>query len=276
MSHLDAATIDAVLDGTLEPGQARLLHEHLASPCEACQQALLEHGLDLDTLLRLVEAAEGLQEPVEVPLTGLERAALWQSVEADLPTPAAAPRRRAGWRLPAAGAVVIALAAALVLFFRAPDPSDGIKGAREGDQLPASPELELRVVSGREVDGRVVLGARLASGTSMARDGLLLFETEVDRVAARYLFVVDGAGVVTQLSPAPGLVPSLQPAGSERVGGEGSWVVLDLADMQGPLQIVAASTVLPLDFEREILRPWRVGSTHPWVSYDSLLLEIGP
>ena len=91
MIHLDPSVIDAVLDGSLDPALARQLREHLTRPCEACQQALTEHSIDLEGLLRLVEANEAMAEPVDVPLSPFERAALWQSVEGDVPSRQAAP-----------------------------------------------------------------------------------------------------------------------------------------------------------------------------------------
>ena len=277
MIHLDPRVIDALLDGSLEPAEARALREHLAEPCEICQQALMEHNIDLDGLLRLVEADEAMDEPVEVPLSPFERAALWQSVEGDVPARREAPRVRPRWHRPAGAAVVVmAMAAALLIFLRPPQPYDGIKGPGDGDASPAPPSLELRVVQGREVDGSVELERRVQQGETLAKDAFLLFELEADRLAARYLFVVDGAGVVTQLAPTSGAVPALQPAGSQRVGGEDGWVVLDLADMQGPITVVAAAASLPVDATSEVVRPWQAGEPRSWVAYDSLKLGVGP
>lgn len=276
MIHLDPTVIDAILDGSLEPGVASRLRAHLEEPCELCEAALGEHSVDLEGLLRLCEAAESSGELVAQPLSELERAALWQSVEADTPVRQSAPVRRPYWRLSTAGAVVIAMAAALLLFFRPPQPYDGVKGPCDGEVVPAAPALELRVVIGRDVDGTVELERRVSAGEALARDAFLLFELEADRLAARYLFVVDGAGVVTQLAPTSGAVPALQPAGSQRVGGEDGWVVLDLADMQGPITVVAAAASLPVDATSEVVRPWQAGEPRSWVAYDSLKLGVGP
>ncbi len=277
MIHLDDALIDALLDGSLEPERARALREHLARPCEPCQQALEAHGLELDTLLRLVEAEEALDEPVEQPLTPLERAALWQSVEADMPQPRAALPPRRGWRMPTLATVALAAAAALVLFLRLPgpdDPREGVKGP-EIEAL-APPALELRVVTGRERAGQVELGRRVAAGETLARDELLLFELETDRSSDRYLFVVDGQGAVTPLAPAPGEAPALAPPGSARVASRGGWVVLDLLDMQGPLTIVGAASSLAVDPILEVQQPWQLDRRRSWVSYDSLIVELAP
>lgn len=271
MTHLDPALIDAILDGTLDPAQAAPLRAHLSQdPCERCAAALEEHGISLEALLRLVEAAEGDET---APLSQLERAALWQSVEADLPVRERAPVRRAAWRMPAVAGAVIALAAALALFFRAPDLPDGVKG---DPTSPAPPAVELRVVLGRQQGERVELDRRVGEGEQLERDRFLLFELEADRLAARYLFVVDAAGQATQLAPAPGALPTLQPAGSARVGSAGSWVVLDLVDMQGPLTIVAAAAVLPVDTPSEIIRPWQAGEPRAFVAYDTLTVGIAP
>ncbi len=276
MIHLDATVIDAILDGSLEPDDARRIREHLAEPCERCEQALMEHSVDLDGLLRLCEAEVGLDEPVEQPLSSLERAALWQSVQADMPARQVPLAPRSRWRLPAAGGVVIAMAAALLLFFQLPQPYDGVKGPGDGEVVPAPPRLELRVVIGRDVAGSIELDRRVQQGETLAKDAFLLFELEADRLAARYLFVVDAAGAVTQLAPAPDAVPSLQPAGSQRVGAEGGWVVLDLADMQGAITVVAAAAALPVDATSEVVRPWQAGEPRDWVAYDILKLEVAP
>ncbi len=276
MTHLDATVIDAILDGTIEPSAAAELRVHLAEPCEACQQALMEHSIELEGLLRLVEAADAVGEPVAVSLSSLERAALWQSIEGDVPDRRAAPVRRSRWRVPAAGAVVIAMAAALVLFFRIPEPYDGVKGPGETETVPAPPALELRVVTGQQTDGSVQLGRRVGDGEVLAKDLFLLFELEADRLAARYLFVVDADGAVTQLAPAPDAVPALQPAGSARVGTADGWVVLDLADMRGPVTIVAAAAALPVDTSGEVVHPWQAGEPKDFVAYDSLTLEVAP
>jgi hypothetical protein len=275
--HLDANVIDALLDGSLEPGRASALREHLAQPCEACQRALEDHGLELDTLLRLVEAEQALDESVEQPLTGLERAALWRSVEDDLPRPREAQPSRRGWRLPTLATAALALAAALVLFLRLPAPDqayDGVKGPEV--EAPAAPALELRVVTGREQAGKVELGRRVAAGEILGRDELLLFDLETDRASARYLFVVDGEGVITPLAPAPGETPALTPAGSARVASQGGWVVLDLVDMRGPLTIVGAASSLAVDPVREVQQPWRDDERRGFVAYDSLVVELAP
>ncbi len=240
--HLDANVIDALLDGSLEPGRASALREHLAQPCEACQRALEDHGLELDTLLRLVEAEQALDESVEQPLTGLERAALWRSVEDDLPRPREAQPSRRGWRLPTLATAALALAAALVLFLRLPAPDqayDGVKGPEV--EAPAAPALELRVVTGREQAGKVELGRRVAA-----------------------------------LAPAPGETPALTPAGSARVASQGGWVVLDLVDMRGPLTIVGAASSLAVDPVREVQQPWRDDERRGFVAYDSLVVELAP
>jgi len=276
MIHLDTTLIDAILDGSLEPADAGQVREHLAQPCEICEQALDAYGLDLEVLLRLCEADDALAVAPARPLSELERAALWQSVQGDIPDRQAAPVRRPRWRVPAAGAVVIAMAAALLVFFRPPDPYDGIKGPGDGEVMLAPPALELRVVTGRDVAGSVELGRRVTDGEVLAKDLFLLFELQADRLAARYLFVVDGAGVVTSLSPASDAVPELQPAGNQRVGSDGSWVVLDLADMPGPLTIVAAAAALPVDAVTEVVRPWQADDRRPWVAYDSLRIEVAP
>ncbi len=283
MTHLTPALLDSLLDGSLEPALAGELLRHLEQPCDACQQVLKEHSIDIDGLLRLVEAQEAMldDEPLDgaAPLSVLEKNALWQSVEGDLPVEGRRPVARPRWRLPAGGAaVLVAMAAAFLFFFHQPpmDPTQGVKGPGDVDVLPAAPEVELRVVTGREVDGRVELDRRVRDGERLPKDLFLLFELEVDRSAARYLFVVDGEGRTTQLSPAPGGVPELSAAGSERVGQGGNWVVLDLADMQGPLTLVGAAASIAADPASEVVVPFRMGEARSFVAYDSLMVELAP
>ncbi len=275
MTHLDPTTIDAILDGSLDPAQASRLREHLEQPCEVCERALDDSGFELDDLLRFVEASDILDPSLAEPLSAVERDALWQDVRAELPDATPAARvRRPRWRAPAGIVVAFAMAAALLLFFRQPDPYDGIKG--DGEAVPAPPELELRVVVGQQEGSRVDLGRRVGAGEQVASSELLLFEIEVDRPAARYLFVVDGAGEVVHMAPAPGAVPELQAAGSAPVGVGGSWVVLDLVDVPSPITIVAAASTLPVDAVSEVAGPWRSGEHRSWVAYDSLVVEIAP
>ena len=282
MTHLTPDLLDALLDGSLEPGLAGQLRRHLEQPCDACLQVLREHSIDVDGLLRLCEAQDALADgdPLDgaAPLSLLERDALWHSVEGDLPVRDRRPVARPRWRVPAGGAVVLlAMAAAMLLFFRTPhDPYQGVKGPGDPEALPAAPSVELRVVTGREVEGKVELDRRVLDGERLARDLFLLFELEADRTAARYLFVVDGRGQATQLSPAPGRVPQLTAAGSERVGQDGNWVVLDLADMQGPLTLVGAAASIVADPASEVVVPFQMGEGRGFVAYDSISVEIVP
>ncbi len=285
MTHLTPELLDALLDGSLEPNIAGELRRHLEQPCDACQQVLVEHNVDIDGLLRLCEAQDALADDDALdgaaPLSVLERDAIWRSVEGDMPVrdPAGRPvSSRPWWRLPAGAAVVVvAMAAAVLLFVQPPpDPTQGLKGAGDADTLPAAPTVELRVVTGREVDGKVELDRRVHDGERLARDLFLLFEIESDRLSARYLFVVDGAGKAVQLSPAPGRVPELEPPGSGRIGHDGSWVVLDLADMQGPLTLVGAASALAADPGGEVVAPFQAGQGCSWVAYDSIVVELAP
>jgi len=163
------------------------------------------------------------------------------------------------------------MAAALLVFIHDPQPYDGIKG-----DLPAPPEVHLRVVAGRQSGTDFELTGRLADGDRVAQDLTLLFELETDRLGARYLFVVDGQGTGTQLAPPPGTLPEVEAAGSRRVEQDGSWVALDLGDMQGPLTLVAAASVLPLDADADVMRPYEAGQRPAWLDYDSLSLELDP
>jgi hypothetical protein len=68
----------------------------------------------------------------------------------------------------------------------------------------------------------------------------------------------------------------VEAAGSRRVGQGEDWVALSLDDVQGPLTLVAAASVVPLDPGAEIIGPWQAQAPHALVDYDTLRLEIAP
>ncbi|MFH1469631.1 MAG: hypothetical protein ABIO70_34920 [Pseudomonadota bacterium] len=270
MIHLDAERIAALLDGSLDPAEARALAGHLAEDCPTCGAAVEAGGLTLDTLLRLAEAAEA----TPVALEDEDRADLWRDIAAGLPEPAAVPRRTP-WRRPLGAAVALLAVAAATLLFVLPNHGPGrIKGVHDGD--PSPPEVSLRVVAGRAGADGFVLDHRVAAGEVLPRATTLLFELETDRIAARYLFVLDGEGRVTQLAPPPGAVPTVEPAGSRRVGQGEDWVALGLDDMQGPLVLVAAASVVPLDPGAEIIGPWQAREPRALVDYATLSVGLAP
>ena len=259
MTHLDRERIEALLDGSLDPRSARALADHLRAPCPDCERAAEEHGASLDLLSRLCEAAEAAPQA----LSDGEREAIWGGV---------APAQPTRWRRPATAATALfALAAALLLFLRPPAPG----GLEKGGEVVA-PAVELRVVAGRVEDGRFAAERRLADGARVGGDATLIFELETDRLAARYLFALDGSGRALQLLPRPGAVPAVEPAGGRQVWQGGDWVVLALDDLQGPLTLVSAASILPLDPQLEVLRPWQAEEPRERVGYATMTLELGP
>jgi hypothetical protein len=270
MIHLDPERIAALLDGSLDPTEAGALAAHLAKDCSTCAEAIEASGVSLDTLLRLAEAAEAGAVAPEAK----EQADLWRDIAARLPGPAAVPHR-APWRRPLGAAVaLLAVAAAVLLFVLPPSGPGRVKGVHDG--VPSPPEVGLRVVAGHAGAEGFALDHRVAAGEVLPRDATLLFEVETDRLAARYLFVVDGEGRATLLSPPPGAVPEVEPAGSRRVSQGEDWVALGLHDMRGPLTLVAAASVLPLDPRAEIIGPWQAQAPRALVDYATLRVEIAP
>jgi len=200
--------------------------------------------------------------PPAAPEPAAERA-MWGAVERALP----APRRRRGW---AGGGLALAAAALLVSLARAPQPPyDGVKGAG------APPGVTLRVVVGRDGPAGFEPGRRLVDGDAAGAGETLLFELECGAPAARYLFAIDGAGALTQLSPPEGAA-RVEPAGRAPVTWRGQWLALDLSDAASPLTLVAAASSEALDPEREVALPWRRGEPLDQVRYDSLRLGITP
>ncbi len=271
MKHLQRSTLAALLDGTLDPGDARLIRKHLEGDCPHCSALLQESGPDMDTLIRLLEAEEWA--PAEPHPDELEAA--WASISSGLPMsrPSGSARGGAGatrrsWRWPAS-AVGLLAAAALLLVLRPAGNDHGLKGG-----MPSPPSVELRVVAGRQTEGGFQLEGRLTDGDTVLPDRTLLFEMETDKVSARYLFAIEGDGEVTILFPHPGTAPELAAAGSARVGRKDSWVALELDDMNGPLTLLGAASSLALDPELDILRPWLDKGRSDTAAYDSLTLKL--
>ncbi len=273
MKHLTPDTLEALLDGSLAAGPAAELRRHLEQDCPRCEALLEESGPELDTLLRLLEAQQG-SDPEADGLSEEERAHSWASIEAGLGAETRRPATRPWWRLPSGAAVALAALAAVLLFFLRPPPS-GYLGVK-GDGVPGAAAVTLRVVAGSQDGEGFQLRGRVRDGEQLGRELSLLFELETDRQAARYLFVLDGAGQVTQLAPAPGTVAEVETAGSRRVGSESGWAVLDLDDMRGPLTLVGAASTLPMDPLIDMLRPWQAGAPVEGASFDTLTVELEP
>lgn len=261
MSHIDAPTLELLLEGSLSKTQAQRALAHVAGGCEQCQALLERQGPDLDTLARLVEAEQAA--PAAPP------ADLWSQVEAGLPQPQ--PVRR-GPRLVAWGAA-LAIAAALILAVLprvGPDQPSGIKGP--GDVV--APSVQLRVVAGRLETGGFELERRVQQGEQVRREHTLLFELSTDQASARYLFVLDGQGQATLLAPTG--TAGAQPAGPRRLEEDGQWVALTVDDMVGPLQLVALAGPAVASPQDDLLTTWRQGRLPAGFGVAVLELEIAP
>jgi hypothetical protein len=255
MSHLDAETIDAILDGTLRPDTARALGGHLRSACPTCEAACAD-GPDVDALARLLDAE--LAAPVAP--TAREQEAIWRGVAAH--TSRARPANRRWW---AAAALALAAGAALVL---------GRPGVETPKGASGTPDVHLRVLAMRAEQGGYEPEGRLADGATVGSDRTLLFEIETSGPATRYLWAVDAQGRVVPLVPAAGGTAASEPGGRRRPTVDGHDLALDLADLAGPLRLFAAAAADPLDAsDRAVLE--RQGDL-AGVSYDVVDLVVEP
>ena len=268
MIHLDQTRLDAILDGSLAPDHARHLRRHLQAPCATCDAFLEQSTLDITTLARLLAAQEALSAPSEQGLSQAEKQADWESIRVALPDAGISPTRKKGVVLLG---TFVAMAAALLIFLLPGGPYSGIKG-----DASAPPEIQVKILAGREEGGQVRHLQRLQDGATVPANQTLLFEIETDRTTARYLFVVEGDGQLTRLYPPEDTAARLDPPGSRPVSQADAWVVLDVADMSGPLTLVGAASMQPLDMQRGIIQPWRRHQQGDGVAYDTLTLELTP
>lgn len=261
MSHLDPSLIDAILDGSLPEDQRAGLIAHLSEGCATCEAACAD-GSDLDALARMIDLLDA--DPVAP--TALEADAIWRGAA---PKAAVAPRpaNRVLWlALP----LVLVAAAAVVVAFIVPHPADQTEKG-----VMAAPEVHLRVLAMRSVDGRYLPEGRVVDRTSVQSDRTLLFEIETTRAAARYLWLVDANHRITRLWPASGGTAAIEPAGKSRptVGGED--VALALSDLNGPIRVIAAASTVPLDAAADI-EPYVDGGGLSGVGYDAITLTVTP
>lgn len=284
--HLDPARLDALLEGLLPPEETRRLRAHLAVDCPTCAAALGD-GPDLDLLARLLdaEAAPPSPPPADLwdriaeeapwahPLAVVRRAPLAPSPLAPSPVVTSPVATSPVARSPIVRAArrwwpALALAAAALLavpFIPSGDPPlDGVKGPE------IAPEVHLRAVVAASDGGALSPTGRVADGDHLDPRATLLFELETLRPSARYLFVVDAAGVTTWLSPTDGRAPAVEPAGRRRLGSAGAWVALDLSDLTAPITLVAAASPAPLDPRTGVLGPWLRNERPEGVAFDTI------
>ncbi|HSB20005.1 MAG TPA: hypothetical protein VLD85_08365 [Anaeromyxobacteraceae bacterium] len=170
--HIDEATVRRLLSGEIAGEEARRVAEHLAEPCERCEELLSARADPLDGSLDAALLA--LSPRTGEPGNDVE----WARIQRRL-----RPARRAAWRpasLAAAAAVAVALAVGIGLEARRRSEEasgDGLKG-REVERVsarlrfsvslpgPAGPALE-----------------RAASGAVVPPEASLLFRVEASAPA---------------------------------------------------------------------------------------------
>jgi hypothetical protein len=184
MMHLDSGKIAALLDGSLTPGEARTLADHLDGECEQCE-ALLSEQIDVYGLDGLADALIATALP---PASGggndLEFARITRALHERRP----APRRF----LPAAiaASLLVAGVAGMVAHeLGAPGAGvagwDGLKGF-----APRAIPVRLRFLELGQ-DGRIEKGI---SGEPVDSGSSLLFEVEAARAAHLALARVSPGG----------------------------------------------------------------------------------
>jgi hypothetical protein len=226
--HLDERTYMALLGGTLPPGEARLLADHLARPCDACEAFLATRpadGLDgaADALL-----ARAL--PAEAPRNDLARARVLK---------AAGVHDRRRHVLPAiaiAATVAVAGVAGLLVRPAFQRPAwDGEKGAAA---MPVP--LRLRFLVLTPGDGGPPGIERGVSGQQVPADASLQFQLELGRAAEVALLRAGASGGEVffrgRLGP-----------GATVVQVDGRPAAYPLAALSGAQRFVAVASEAPLE-----------------------------
>ncbi|MBT3218132.1 MAG: hypothetical protein HN348_03500 [Proteobacteria bacterium] len=266
--HWSPEHMDALFEGTLGAETLTELVKHLAEPCEQCEQTLLDEGLDLETLARLIAAESAPEEHI----SPVERQAIWREV-----APEARPRRH-WWT---AGAVVALAAAAIFLFFPGiisppngtnPENTYNVKGIDTEEPIA----VELRIIAGEFTDEGFKSNRRIESGQSALSTETLLFELDAKKEGTRYLFAIDAAGELSLLAPPGGTLPDIEPAGRRQVSFDGQLVAFDLVDVASPLTLVSCASPIALDLQKEVIEPWQQHGKAGGISFVTMTIEVKP
>jgi hypothetical protein len=235
MMHLTESTYAALLSGTLPPGEARALAEHLGGACEPCERFLAERDR-ADGLDGLAEEAVASAFP---PRGGrgddLEFARIQRALRAG-------GRARRLW-VPGAIAASLLIAGVAGLVARQLAQSrpaetatwDGTKGL-----APRPVPVRLRFLKVAR-DGAVEKGL---TGERVDREAGLLFEVEADR----------GADVIlARVAPGGGVEPLWHgrvPSGPTQITLDGKPAAYPLAALTGPQRFVLLAAETALDAPR--------------------------
>jgi hypothetical protein len=198
MMHLDPRTYSGLLAGTLPPGEARVLSEHLSGDCETCERFLAgmaaADGLDG----RSDAAIVGAFPPPLVPGGEREHARIQRRLRGS-----SAPRRRLLVPIAIAASLVMAGVAGMLVqrAGRTVPSSAGWDGVKGTEARPI--RVRLRAVQ-LDTTGSA---APLRAGESLDPSARLLFEVEAERgadVALVHLPASGGAEIVWRSRVASG------------------------------------------------------------------------
>jgi hypothetical protein len=231
--HLTDATYRGLLDGTLPPGEARALVEHLDGDCETCERFLAERA-GADGLDGAVDARLAALAP---PGAGAGNDLEFARIERQLRPPA--PRRRLLPGLALAATVAVAGLAGLFLARPAADRIGRWDGAK-GTASEAVP-LRLRFLVLTPGEGGPPGIEKGLSGQEVPAAASLQFQVELGRAAEVLLLRADAAG-----NPEVFYRAHL-PAGRTEVAVAGQPAAYPLATLAGPQRFLALASDAPID-----------------------------
>ncbi|HET9551973.1 MAG TPA: zf-HC2 domain-containing protein [Anaeromyxobacteraceae bacterium] len=246
--HLNEATYRALLDGTLPPGEARALAEHLEGDCEACERFLSER-VEGDRLDGAVDSALVALAP---PGAGAGNDLEYARIERTLRRPP--PRRRLLPGLAVAATVAIAGLAGLLLA-RAPADRGAAWDGTKGTASHAIP-LRLRFLVLTPGAGGPPGIEKGLSGQEVPAAASLQFQIELGRAAEVILLRADGAGNHEVFFRAH------LPAGRTEVAVGGQPAAYPLATLAGSQRFLALASESPID-PADVARAARGAAARP-------------